>query len=216
MSCYSLTKCPYCFKENVAGTVANYQFHPNSKDFNIFGYCNNCHGGVVSTGHISGGHDHLSFKIYLENYSGDLSNIPSSQLRISEWLPKPPVPEIPDHLPDNIAAKFNQAELLYNQNGMEDPSGNAYRSTLERALKHIAPEATGSLNNRIEKLINSRQIVSSMGDFAHSIRTLGNSATHDDEDMSREELTDLRTFTELFLKYMFTLPAMIPDKVKKS
>ena len=52
-----------------------------------------------------------------------------------------------------------------------------------------------------------------MGDFAHSIRSLGNNAAH--SEISLDELEQLRLFTQLFLQYTFTLPAMIPDVIKE-
>lgn len=57
--------------------------------------------------------------------------------------------------------------------------------------------------------LKNQVLVKPMGDFAHRIRVLGNQGTH--SDISFAELGELRLFTQLFLQYTFTLPAMIPN-----
>ena len=122
---------------------------------------------------------------------------------------------IPSNLPKNVADKFLQAERLSNQNDMRDPAGNAYRATLERSILHIDASLTGgNLYSKIEKLAKNGQITDDLKNFAHQIRNLGNDATHNDDDITQEELNNLRIFTRMFLMYVFTLPAMIPQTVK--
>ena len=50
-----------------------------------------------------------------------------------------------------------------------------------------------------------------MKKWAHEIRLGGNEALHEPEDFTREEAERLQTFTELFLTYAFSLPAMLRE-----
>lgn len=215
MLTFSLDKCPNCNKENVAGTLINVFFSPKNDDIVSFiGHCNNCHFVVIGVSSLRLPLQRISHNAFVDpfsNLSGDIENYIDDIIEDIYWYPEPTAPEIPDNVPEHIGKKFLQAELLFNQNGMEDPAGNAYRSTLERAIKHLAPNSEGTLYKRIEDLYKNGLIVKSMADFSHRIRILGNSATHDDEEISREDLKELRLFTDLFLKYMFTLPSMIPE-----
>jgi hypothetical protein len=38
---------------------------------------------------------------------------------------------------------------------------------------------------------------------------MGNDAAHEVDPPTREELADLRSFTEMVMRYLFTLPAMV-------
>ncbi|MDH2927267.1 hypothetical protein A1D19_08975 [Lonepinella koalarum] len=107
-----------------------------------------------------------------------------------EWLPKPPKPEVPAHLPNNIAEQLTGAEQLFLQARgdrlMIAYSGLGFRKTLEFALKLLDDNTDKNLNWRINALVKNGLLVKSMGDFAHRIRALGNDATHDD--ISLDEL----------------------------
>jgi len=46
------------------------------------------------------------------------------------------------------------------------------------------------------------------------IRSLSAEASHTYNDFTLKELEELRLFTQLFLQYTFTLPAMISDELK--
>lgn len=121
-------------------------------------------------------------------------------------------PEIPDFLPDEVLKKMRAAEKLFIASkadaDMLEFAGNAYRSTLEVALALLDDNKDKNLKWRINSLVTRGILVKSMGEFADRIRLLGNQATHDKIDLSL--LEELRLFSQLFLKYVFTLPAMIP------
>ncbi|MEX5486752.1 DUF4145 domain-containing protein [Proteus mirabilis] len=48
-----------------------------------------------------------------------------------------------------------------------------------------------------------------MKDWAHIVRIDSNGAIHSDEEFTKEEAKQILGFTEVFLMYSFTLPAMI-------
>ena len=216
MISFCLDKCPFCLKENVVGSVTSFyctkKVSPAYSDyflFHAFGHCNHCLMGIVGNGLMK---NHYSAETELKQYKGDIAKF--KYIFKLEWSPKPPEIDIPANLPKNVEDKFLQAERLSRQIDMRDPAGNAYRATLERSILHINASLTGgNLYSKIEKLANNGQITEDLKNFAHQIRVLGNDATHNDDDITQEELNNLRIFTRMFLMYVFTLPAMIPQTV---
>ena len=90
-----------------------------------------------------------------------------------------------------------------------------YGKALEVALKSISPEAKGTLEQRIDKLVDNHTLTPAIGTWAHQIRVLRNDSTHEIEALPRPELVSLRSFTNLVMQYVFTLPKMVADKITK-
>ncbi len=222
MVSFSLKKCPFCLKENVAGTILHFDFLQSHK-CNLLGRCNHCLNGIVgqvnigNLSQLAGYHPQEQYYRVQEFIRTSEGNIEDDEFILSEtltWFPKPPEIDIPANLPKNVEEKFRQAERLSNLIDMRDPAGNAYRATLERSILHIDASLTGgNLYSKIEKLAKNGQITEDLKNFAHQIRVLGNDATHNDDDITQEELNNLSIFTRMFLMYVFTLPAMIPQTV---
>jgi hypothetical protein len=76
-----------------------------------------------------------------------------------------------------------------------------------RVLDPTAPART-ALADRLRRLPPDL-ITPAMIEWAHLVRLGGNDALHDPEDFSEAEAAELKAFTELFLTYAFTLPAML-------
>lgn len=166
--------------------------------------CNACHRGVVGQARA---HTPIQ-KTDLVNQPGAL--VESSVLTLKGWLPTSPAPDVPGHLPEVCEQAFMEAEQL-RLSGFRTASGNAYRRALESGLKYVAPDLKGTLFSRIEQLTKNGELVASMRDFAHRIRTLGNEASHETPVVDDDEIDDLAVFTRLFLMYQFTLPGMLPS-----
>lgn len=223
--------CPYCGTENTAFEVKGFNRFQDRKQgvdtFALFATCNKCGHGVVGNA--------LELNKVMPNSRGftrnkeTLANAVERQLAESlsgmtyaleaifpehhiDFLPRPPDPAIPKHLPKSVEKFMRSAEKLYlkvkGDPDMIESSGNAYRRTVEEALAELDGGTDKNLNQRINQLVAKGLLVKSMGDFAHRIRVLGNAATHDE--LTLGELEELRTFIQLFLQYTFTLPAMIP------
>ena len=218
--------CPYCFKDNVAFTVQHISSNLTdtaryfgTTHHTIFATCNHCFNGISALYHLENSDRYINGMPSANGLSAavtdsvyrKLEDIIDSDL---DWYPKPPKADIPQHLPADVERKFAAGEQIYFQSKYNESlmefAGTAYRSALEVALKHLDDNTDKNLNKRIGQLVKNQVLVKSMGDFAHSIRILGNEATHNE--ISMEELKDLRLFTQLFLQYTFTLPAMIPNK----
>ncbi|TYG33576.1 DUF4145 domain-containing protein [Lonepinella koalarum] len=221
--------CPYCSKHDVAFTVHHITSHVKEKAryqgvsfHTVFATCNHCLNGISAVYKVD------NSSVFVNNaplanglISAVSDNIPhffddifNSEL---DWFPKPPTPEIPEYLPDDVKRKFSAGEKIYFQSKHDENliefAGTAYRSALEVALKQLDDSTDKNLNWRINSLVKKGLLVKSMGDFAHRIRSLGNDATHDM--ISLSALEELRLFVSLFLQYTFTLPAMIPDELKQ-
>jgi hypothetical protein len=85
----------------------------------------------------------------------------------------------------------------------------AYRRTLELALKDIAPQLKGTLEKRIDTLAKDSKLTPDMATWAHSVRELGNEATHDEPEPTDEDVADLGAFTRVVLEYLYTMPAKV-------
>ncbi|WP_213761785.1 DUF4145 domain-containing protein [Caballeronia sp. dw_19] len=168
-----------------------------------FATCNACRRGICATVQVS----YPAVAIELETTAVLLVTGP--HLLVGEWLPRPPLPDIPDHLPASVAKAYTEAEQLRIA-GFRGPAGNAYRRALESALKEVDPDLKGSLYARIEKLTETGLLTKNLRDFAHRIRNLGNEASHETPIVEDDEIDSLAIFTKLFLMYQFTLPGMLP------
>lgn len=206
MATFSI-KCPHCLRDNTSFTVVGSKPHAARtvgwNDVETFACCNACSRGVSATLSIS----HPTVAIEVHTLSILLDGNP--HIKIGCWLPRPPVPDVPAHLPASVGRAYTEAEQLRIA-GFRGPAGNAYRRALEAALKEVDPDLKGSLYARIEKLTEAGRLTNNMRDFAHRIRNLGNEASHETPLVEDDEIDSLAIFSKLFLMYQFTLPGMLP------
>lgn len=82
---------------------------------------------------------------------------------------------------------------------------------MDLATKAIRGEVAKSetLYQRIEALKQGGIITNDMAVWAHAVRLDGNGPVHDESEISEAEAQDLLNFTQTFLLYAFTLPAMV-------
>ena len=131
------------------------------------------------------------------------------------WALAPPLPDpgAPAHTPEHVGRFFEQGMEILNRNF--DAAGTMFRKTLEAALKLRFPELNGNLVQRIDKAAKNGALTQHMAEWAHQIRRLGNEAAHEEEPFSEQDATDLRSFTDLLLRYLFTLPGMLEEAQRK-
>jgi hypothetical protein len=128
---------------------------------------------------------------------------------VASW-PTPSRPDAPQYLPDNIRLFYVQGvEAL--QRRSYDAAGPMFRRCLDVSLKIIHSEANPreSIFKRIEGLPLELGVTPAMKSWAHQIRELGNDAAHEDEPVQEADAKALKSFTEMFLTYLFTLPTML-------
>jgi len=115
----------------------------------------------------------------------------------------------PDDVPPNVARFYEQGLENLAQKRW-DAAGAMFRKSLDVASKIIAADSKHlTLFARINKLHESGLITEAMKDWSHEIRLEGNNAVHDEEPESAEDAEATHKFTEAFLTYVFTLPAMV-------
>jgi hypothetical protein len=84
-----------------------------------------------------------------------------------------------------------------------------YRKALDLGLRRIDSTRSGVLGPRIKALATTGQLTAEIAEWSDHVRALGNEAAHDADQPTREEVADLRSFTEMVLRYLFTLPNMV-------
>jgi hypothetical protein len=197
--------CPYCKITNTAFTVKFQQpIHDQSgkflKRFELFATCNHCGKGIVS-----------SAKVNLESApSFNFTNagpLHDTNLQIiGEWFPKPDPIDIPDHLPDGVKKAFNDGCKVID---ISVSSACAmFRKAIDLATKDIAEFDAHNLQKRINKLAIQHRITQDIADWATQIALDGNFSLHESEP-TKEQAEDLKSLTEYFLRYVYTLPEQV-------
>jgi hypothetical protein len=112
-------------------------------------------------------------------------------------------------LPPEVERVYLQAERNFPISGNEEAAGTMYRKALDVGLTIIDPSVTGTLKARIATLVRKNLLTPALGEWSDQIRLLGNEAAHEIDQPTREEVGALRNFSDLVLRYLFTLPAMV-------
>ena len=126
------------------------------------------------------------------------------------FYPTPATPDAPEHLPPNVKQYFLEAAT--NVKAAPNAAGAMFRKSVDVALKHVAPEATGTLVKRIDRAAKLGKLTPELEEWAHHVRLEGNDAAHDEDPFTVEEAEALHRFTELVLMYLFTLPGMLAER----
>ena len=140
------------------------------------------------------------------SHAGDVAQL---NWTVEEFWPKVEGPLIPENLPPDVERVYLQAERNFPVIGNEEAAGTMYRKALDIGLKKIDPTATGMLKAKIKKLAADGKLTADIAEWSDHVRDMGNDAAHEEAPPTREELADLRSFTEMVMRYLFTLPAMV-------
>lgn len=167
--------------------------------------CPKCH--FPSCAHLEA--DGRSGDIGPNNVHEQSGEISDHGWRLRTLWPTPPPLLIPENLPADVERIYIQAERNFPVAGNEEAAGTMYRKALDVGLTIIAPSVTGVLKTRIAKLVQQNLLTPSLGEWADQIRLLGNETAHDIDQPTRDELESLRNFSDLVLRYLFTLPALV-------
>jgi hypothetical protein len=128
---------------------------------------------------------------------------------VEEFWPEAAGPVIPENMPSDVERIYLQAERNYPTEGNEEAAGTMYRKALDVGLKKIDATVTGTFAARIKKLAANGKLTADIAEWADHVRDLGNEAAHEDAPPTREELTELRSISEMVMRYLFSLPAMV-------
>jgi Domain of unknown function (DUF4145) len=145
----------------------------------------------------------------MQTWNGLNGDIEQIFWEVTAFWPEAPGPLIPENLPPDVERVYLQAERNFPTVGNEEASGTMYRKALDIGLKKIDPSATGMLKAKIKKLAADGKLTTDIAEWSDHVRDLGNEAAHEEDPPTRDELADLRSFTEMVMRYLFTLPAMV-------
>lgn len=187
--------CPHCATKLVSFQMLGYNAIQADKcEYSIFMRCAHCGETIITVW-----------------YSPSIYNLCLNLQSGSKILRKYPATKdvvAPENCPDAVANFYRQGtDSLMARNF--DASGAMFRKCLETALKYLDPQGKGKLYDRINNLPAEKGVTSAMKDWAQSIRDLGNDAVHEEDPFQESEAKELQKFTEVFLTYAFTLPAMV-------
>ena len=182
--------CPHCGARSVAFTHHKALASQRSGRTDVFASCGHCERGIVAM------------------VRGRPVSTAEDMYRFG-WTTAPDLPDTgaPVHTPGNVGRFFEQG--LENLPRNFDAAGTMFRKALDTALTARFSELEGSLMKRIDKAADNGALTPDMAQWAHRIRHLGNDAAHDEEPFSPEDAQELHGFTDLVLRYLFSLPGML-------
>jgi hypothetical protein len=195
--------CPHCGARRSTFSCLHAEHHrgiPGTT--NVYGSCGVCGGGAVA---------------FFKNASGT-STLPSqapaeiqgwNRYQLLEVYPKRELAVAPEAVPEAASRAFVEGvENL--ADGRYTSAIAMFRRALDVGLKQFPSDIEAwRLEKRIDKLADAGAITKDMQTWAHKIRLEGNEAVHELDNPSKEQATELKLFTELFLTYLFTLPARV-------
>lgn len=139
---------------------------------------------------------------------GNIAN--AEEFRVEAVYPEPAAVEVPEGVPAEVTRVYVQAvEAVARGEKARDLAGMGFRKVLDLATKALDPKLEGTLGPRIKKLASDGKLTREFADWCQDFKDDGNEFTHDSVQPTVERLRMVADFTELFLKYTFTLPDMI-------
>jgi hypothetical protein len=143
----------------------------------------------------------------VNTWKGDIDI--TSYYTVKAMWPEVAGPVIPEAMPPDVERIYLQAERNFPIAGNEEAAGTMYRKALDIGLKKIDATVKGTLATRIKKLAEAGNLTKDIAEWSDHVRDLGNEAAHEEVPPTREELEDLRNITEMVMRYLFSLPAMV-------
>jgi hypothetical protein len=137
---------------------------------------------------------------------GDLA---SNEIKIVEYWPSSATHSVPDDVPANVLMIYSQALLCMRQDAW-DSAGMTFRKTIDVSTKGLEPQLSSKpLAARIDALHISGRLTDDLKAWAHEIRLDGNEATHEEDPFTQDQAESLMQFSDAYLKYIYTLPALV-------
>jgi hypothetical protein len=201
--------CPFCETQKVA-FLARFDWSiPGEDSEKLFlAICSACVKGVIFQ---------IRFTKHSASYDfskafGDLQS--NGMYLIVSW-PNNIVDNIPEDVPENVESLYRQARLCFRQQAW-DAAGMTLRKALDVSTKGLDPSLSGkSLAARIDALHKNGSLTSEIRDWAHEIRLDGNEAAHEEDPTTPEQVASLIEFSNAYLRYVYTLPALVKRNRKR-
>lgn len=207
--------CPHCLRENAVLQA----FGENKKSnvthlYDVAFTCRSCSGSGIAIVYSSDGYPPLHA---IKQLTSDLILSPdldrNKRFSLIKIIPEIKTHSAPDNTPERAAKFFVESKDDF-QRGRYETSVMNCRKVIDIATKALMGDEAGNeqLSKRISMLHGKGKITEQMKDWAHIVRIDSNGAVHSDEEFSEEEAEQILGFTEVFLMYSFTLPAMIEKR----
>lgn len=196
--------CPHCRASHMTFPILKVE-PLSERDANVFFSCPACRN--PSAGRIKRGSSGNTAQITQLESSWPRS-LSEAGYSMQHLYPTVAATLAPDSVPVPVERNFVQAEEARLRDHRET-AGMAYRRSLELGLKDIDPALKGTLEKRIDDLAEKGRLTADLAEWAHSVRELGNEATHDTPEPTKEDVEDLASFTRVVLEYLYTMPAKV-------
>ncbi|WP_182058294.1 DUF4145 domain-containing protein [Pantoea sp. ME81] len=199
--------CPHCIKEHamfkfIAETPLRENF------FSLAFQCQSCLRLLIAEVARTGT---SSPTFHANNSAFPLIVNKSNKFKVTDLYPEAPTIESPNSTPERASKFFIEAKEDFARGRYETSAMNC-RKVIDIATKTLHVGAEDKLVRRISALRQTGLITQEMADWAHIVRIDTNGAVHSDEEFESEEVDQLLKFTEVFLTYAFTLPALVKEK----
>lgn len=208
MAMLSIDKtCPHCLKDNAVLSLLKDAFL-SPGIYSVVFQCQSCFKLMVAeirTGSNSSPTNIANNSLYPIRAGED------PRMIVLGTYPEVVSLEAPAHTPERAAKFFVEAKEDFARGRYETSAMNC-RKVIDIATKHLHLGAEDKLVRRIAALRSTGLITQEMADWAHIVRIDTNVAVHSDEEFTADEVDQLLKFTEVFLTYSFTLPAMVKAK----
>lgn len=205
--------CPHCLKDNavLVGFSEHHKSHTNI--YNVPFYCRSCEQAGVAVVSSLNGKGPYSYCAYSQNNINIVLPRDDSSFKLEKIYPELKINTCPENAPPRAAKFFIESKDDFQRQRYETCVMNC-RKVIDISTKELLGDIARNetLYQRISVLRDNDRITEQMKNWAHIIRIDSNPAVHSDEEFSHEEAEEILNFTELFLLYAFTLPAMVQAK----
>ncbi|MFT9385552.1 DUF4145 domain-containing protein [Acetobacter sp.] len=202
--------CPICFAQKMTfdiSGVRKYQEYNGRDRCSVAAFCRGCSKSIGliaeetydAMGILEGFYRAFSSGVCMDRYCTIISYWPARN-----------IVSIPEHVSENVARIYSQAER--NRAQLQwDAAGTMYRKVLEAATKELGADlkAEGNLMRRIDLLEAQGRLTQDLAQWAHTVRLLGNEAAHDEAEPAPKDVDDLANLTRMLLIYLFELPKRV-------
>ena len=216
--------CPHCNRENAVLAVEGETYQSLKGTHALMAICRSCSGGVIAEVHpnaqVARNNGFLNYsKSYQRDMLLDCRPYYSSEFgRVQCTYPVAASFQAPDATPDRVGKFFVEAKENYSR-GNYETCGALCRKVIDLATKQMAIAediSAWKLQKRMEQLKAKGAITQEMFDWADIVRLDGNEQTHSEDEFDSHSAKAVMDFTETFLLYAFTLPAMVQAKRAES
>lgn len=196
------TDCPHCKVQKASFTGWVLLETESSTESRIPLSCPHCHEVVVYTAM----HPH-GFQDEFYRYDHNLNlNALDGPIHLLRHYPTGSVHRAPADVPDRIGAIFIEAQENLVR-GRFETCILLCGKVLDLATKGM--DDAWKLERRLKKLADDGKITSEMAAWAEEIRLDRNDAAHAEGEFEERDAEEIVGFTEAFLNYLYTLPALV-------